>query len=331
MENKVNLIIVNYLNYKYTIECLESILKSDYKNLDIIIIDNSPDDTSIKKLQNWAEGELNEVDTQFTRLVYPLQKKPLDFISLSEKQYLSNDLERKHDLIIVKAKSNNGFAAANNIALKKIMNSRRRDEYVFLLNNDTVLVPDTISNLINNYKKENFGIIGCTLLEYYKPNYVQSVGGCYNKVWGTTNRVLGGMRLEAFKKKIKKDKIDYPEGAAMFLSTYVLNEIGLLDESYFLFFEELDWIERSKNKYLTTYFDNCFVYHKGGASISKNNKSYIADKYSIINRINFSKKHNQKYLGTVYLGVFLSIMKRILLLKFSRSFRLIKDVLKNES
>ncbi|MGB5666704.1 MAG: glycosyltransferase family 2 protein [Maribacter sp.] len=326
---KVTILIVNYNNWKDTIECLESVFKSRYKDLEVIVVDNSPNDDSVNYLQEWAKGNIKIKQTRFPELVYPEQKKPLDFILVSEKEFYN--IHTKNNMTIVKAKSNNGFAAANNIVLKKLLKSNKDNSFVFLLNNDTVIPPDTITNLINNYKNTNIGVAGCTLLEYNNPKKIQSVGGLYDDFWGITSQVLEGVELEEFKNQEGKVKIDYPVGAAMFLSTEVLKDIGVLNEEYFLYYEELDWIANCRKKYETTYFDNCFVYHKGSSSIGANSKSYISEKYSILNRIKFAKKYNRKFLTTVYAGVLLTIIKRFFSLRINLGFKLLKELVNNEN
>ena len=327
---KVTVLIINYKNWHDTIECLESVFKSNHKDLEVIVVDNSPDNTSITKLEEWTKGALNVNQTRYPELVFPEITKPLECVLLSEEEFYTSQTTKL--LTIVKAKNNNGFAAANNIFLKKKLQQKKTGEFVFLLNNDTVIPPDTITNLIKNIKKEpKIGLAGCTLLEYNNSTKIQSVGGVYSPFFGITKQALEGVSLEGLKALKSKIKIDYPAGAAMFLSTEVLRTLGLLNEEYFLYFEELDWVKKGESQYQTTYFDDCFVYHKGGESIGSNKKSYISDKYSIINRINFAKKHNKKFIATVYLGVFLAVFKRFLALKFNRCFCLIKDLMKNEN
>ena len=78
--NKQHLVIV-ILNWKCwtdTIECLESVYKSEYKNYHIILVDNFSDDDSIERIKGWALGD-NEAqfETKFPHLVFPLIPKPI--------------------------------------------------------------------------------------------------------------------------------------------------------------------------------------------------------------------------------------------------------------
>ncbi|WP_262492773.1 glycosyltransferase family 2 protein [Flagellimonas zhangzhouensis] len=318
--------MVNYNNWQDTIECLESVLKSKYSPIDIVVVDNSPSFDSIKNLESWAEGNVKVERTNFSSLVFPENNKPLKYLSISDTEYWQKSQNDDYDVIFVKAGKNEGFAAANNVVLKTKLDRSGQEELLFLLNNDTVIPPDLITKLASKYVEHDYGVVGCVLLEYSKPDIVQSVGGLYNKYFGITTQALEGIKINEL--GLEKAHIDYPVGAAMFLSIKVLKQIGLLEEKYFLYYEELDWVQRGKVTYSTTYFEDCFVYHKGGVSIGSNHKSFIADKYSLINRINFAKKYNRTYLTTTYLGVFFSIFKRFLFLKFKRGASLFYEVLK---
>ena len=84
---KVTVLIINYKNWHDTIECLESVFKSNHKDLEVIVVDNSPDNTSIQKLEEWAKGALNVNQSLFPELVFPEIAKPLDCFLLSEEEF----------------------------------------------------------------------------------------------------------------------------------------------------------------------------------------------------------------------------------------------------
>ena len=79
MIEKVYIILLNYNGWKDTIECLESLLKSDYKNNQILVVDNNSYDSSMRHIVEWAEGEqsvLYDDNSQLKRFGYPHKKKP---------------------------------------------------------------------------------------------------------------------------------------------------------------------------------------------------------------------------------------------------------------
>jgi GT2 family glycosyltransferase len=104
----------------------------------------------------------------------------------------------------------------------------------------------------------------------------------------------------------------------MCLSKKFISEIGILSEEYFLYYEELDLVERSKNKFKVACSPESIVYHKEGQSINgvsnlkHNKRSKIADFYGIRNRITFSLKYHPFCVPTVYLWIFLILLNKIL-------------------
>lgn len=64
MHEKVYIVILNYNNWKDTIECLESVLKSDYLNYQVIVVDNNSPNNSMDKIIQWADGKQNSFYTK---------------------------------------------------------------------------------------------------------------------------------------------------------------------------------------------------------------------------------------------------------------------------
>jgi GT2 family glycosyltransferase len=89
------------------------------------------------------------------------------------------------------------------------------------------------------------------------------------------------------------------------------------DESYFLYYEELDWATRSKGRFDLVYAQESIVYHKIGGSIGTSScprgKSLLSDYYTLRNRLKFTRKYYPTALPTVYFGVFCALTVRLLL------------------
>jgi GT2 family glycosyltransferase len=95
-----------------------------------------------------------------------------------------------------------------------------------------------------------------------------------------------------------------------------------MTEDYFLYFEELDWVNKGyKYGFEMAVAPNAIIYHKEGASILKSKgekrNTFTAEYYSITNRVRFIKKWHPQCLPTVMLGVLAALFKRILQGKFS--------------
>jgi GT2 family glycosyltransferase len=95
-----------------------------------------------------------------------------------------------------------------------------------------------------------------------------------------------------------------------------LEEVGLLQEDYFLYFEELDWAVRARGRFRLGYAASSVVYHKEGSSIggsdrAKTAKSATADLYALKNRVRFTRRFYPYALPTVYLGLLLALANRV--------------------
>lgn len=337
MTNKVYIVLLSYNGSLDTMECLESVLKSNYENFQILVIDNSETQFPLDSLKKWALGKFTLKETAFEDLVFPLEQKPIHFRITTEDGFLDSELDEK--IIFVKANNNNGFAAGNNIALKYISKFGSKEDYIWLLNNDTVIEKNALSEIVLRIKefenKSNKLIFGTPLLEYYNPTIIQSIGGIYNNITGMTSHFGEGKTIEGCKYKFKESNntIDYPIGASMLIKTPFLKKVGLLSEDYFLFYEELDWAYRAKAIGGGIRIIDCFgVYHKQGNSTKtkkKEKKSEFIDILSLKNRIVFAQKFNKKNINLVYVSILtLTVGKRFLQGNFKIIPKIIQLIIK---
>jgi GT2 family glycosyltransferase len=327
---KLYFIIVNYKSENDTLECLQSVLHQDYSEYQVVVVDNSPDDIGYNKLKDWAGGNLDSIDTGFPELVYPINKSPLSFDFFSESELVTHQQGSDKKWIFIKADKNEGFSAANNIALRFISTSMGPKDYCWLLNNDTVISKDASKKVVAFIDEQSTpSIFGTSLMEYDSPSEIQSIAGGYDPKFS---------RLTIFKTKeeLSNSKvINYPNGASLIVSSKFLKVIGLLEEKYFLYFEELDWVLRAKQNNLKPKFlVDEIVYHKGGASTGKN--SILADYYYLRSRFLITKTFFQsKVLQTVIVAFLVFPFNRMMRGQLNRIylvFRVFGDVfIKNEA
>lgn len=246
----VVIILVNYKNWSDTQKCVDSLKNLYYKNYKIIIVDNSEE--NIEKLRELYGNEyeiINENENIFNF------SKP-----------------------IVITTKNFGFAHANNITIKKI---KDRFDYIWILNNDTIVEPKTLSHLLETSLKLNNPLVTCKIKDYTQKEKVQYDGNV--PTYSPKNDY--------------PDKIKYASflsGANILLRSSIFDEIGLWDESYFLYYEDNDFsIRLQKAGYRLVYTPYTCIYHKGGATIGKWKESPLSLYYAIRNRALFSKKHFQ--------------------------------------
>lgn len=332
---KIYIVILNYNNWKDTILCVESVLKSEFKDFQLIVVDNNSTDDSMGYFIKWADGSfpimINETD-ELKNLYYPPIQKPVSYLFYDlRKTKLDSILKDGNDnksVVFIQTGYNGGFAYGNNIGIKYVL-SRDDFDYIWILNNDTIIRKDTLTKLLEKaeyYKKigKKVGIIGSKLFYYSNPRTLNTVGGIYNK-WFGVSKHLGVLEEDKGQYDCEDvlKKIDYISGASMFVSKEFIKDVGLMCEDYFLYYEELDWILRGKKKgWDMGYSWASSVYHKEGASIGSNvdgkKKSELADYCFFRNRILFTKKFYPKYLITVYFGFIITIFNRIIRGQYKR-------------
>lgn len=275
---KVSIILVNYNGSKDTIECIESILKSTYKNFCIIIVDNKSYKYEFDLLNNYILSENNS------------------------------------KIILIKGDYNLGFAGGNNIGIKEAL--KLNSDYVFLLNNDTLIEKNTIEYIlrdINNIK--NCGIIAPKICYYPDTKRIWYAGGRIN--WRKCVTIhLGEKKIDNGNyDKIKKT--DFITGCAMFIKLDVVKKVGFMPKEYFMYFEDVDYCEMIKKAGYYLYFDgNAKIYHKVSAS-SGGEESAFSIEYGTRNRKYFITKYKKEmgifnYISSMFYLYLTRIIKIII-------------------
>lgn len=338
VKNKVYIIILNYNGYTDTIDALESIVNSDYSNYQLVVVDNDSTDESMEYLLNWARGSYSAVSDD----THPLNKlcnkniqKPVSYEyyengNIVDKKICSNN-SYPYPIVFIQSGKNLGFAGGNNIGLKYIL--KENDfEYVWLLNPDTLIMPNTLSTLVDyaDGLEKNIGIIGTTLLYYDQPDTIQALGGSFNPFFCVGEHIYGHQKYANFDKKaFDVSQIDMIIGASMLMRKNVLNEVGLLSEEYFLFYEEIDYaLKAKKHAYGLSLCLDAIVYHKEGSSINKENVNFgvseFSDFYAMRNRLFVMKKFYPYYLPSVILGLLFSAFKRVRRKEYMKAYNIFK-------
>jgi GT2 family glycosyltransferase len=327
----VYIVIVNWNGWGDTIECLESVMRSDFPNFRVIVCDNGSVDGSLDYIKAWAENRLDvyvQDGSIGKSFAWPPLAKPLVYMEYerSVAEAGGDAEEGGASLVLISNASNLGFAGGNNVGLRYVL-ARGDGGYVWLLNNDTVVESDALTKMINAMiERPDVGICGSTLLYYDSPNKIQALGGGYYCKWLGLPWHRG--RFGKYSPRIDRRKaetaMNYVEGASMLVSKSFLEDIGLMCEDYFLYFEEADWAMRATNRYKMVYAPESVVYHKIGASIGTSSnplqKSSICDYYNLRNRIRFTRKFAPWALPGVYSVMVLAVILRLLLGQWRRAY-----------
>jgi len=334
------IVLVNYNGWQDTLECIASLHLLSYSRFYIVIIDNNSTDNSVDHIKNWAAKV--PVNTgphamvgQASQMSYAVTFKHITDAQIhAGKKFTVSEKE----IVLISSKANLGFAGGNNLGTKFALHAAGFD-YVWYLNNDTVADPNALSALVNyfglnSFTKSRLGMVGSKLRYYQQPQVIQAIGGYYNK-WFAYTKHVGANELDQgqYDSGQQLPRIDYVVGASMLVSQDFLQKVGFMNEAYFLYFEEIDWIIRGQALGFTfAYCPDSLVYHKEGKSTGGNSnqaeKSYIADFYSISNRLTITQKYFPQYLFLVYLSMVGAILNRIKRGQFSR-VKMIVDIFLN--
>jgi GT2 family glycosyltransferase len=313
---RVYVILLNWNGWRDTIECLESLSQLNYPDLRVVVCDNHSHDGSLDQIKAWATGQLQaqSLNPQLTSLTTPPCPKPISLVHVTKEQAETNAASYEAGLVLIQTGANLGFAGGNNVGVRYALGDPEC-AFVWLLNNDTVAEPNALSAMVDSMQSDStIGICGSLNLSYYNPEVVQARGGKRYNLW--TGRVQALPSLTVDDSGPLAARMDFINGASTLASRDFLEKVGLMDESYFLYFEELDWAMRAKGKFSLGYASRSIIYHKEGAQLGSNpdrtKRSLISEQYLSRNRVLFTRRFAPWALPTVLTTVVLAAAYRCL-------------------
>ncbi|MDP3992668.1 MAG: glycosyltransferase family 2 protein [bacterium] len=325
---KVYISVLNYNGYRDTIECLESIFRQDYSNFQVIVCDNASSDGSLEHVMAWASGNepFQTVDNKLGTLTKPPVIKPIH----TKRLEAASTEASQAPLNLIPTGSNLGFAGGNNVALRWLI-AQGDAEYVWILNNDVVVEPNALSELVaRTQNKPGCGFCASAVCYYKEPETVQAYAGGYNR-WLGLSWHLG--ELSQYDANVSADSLErevaYAYGASTLVSSSVLEEVGLMNEEYFLYHEELDWALRAKGKFTIAVAPKARVYHKESQSIGnvEKRKSLLAESCFTRGRILLAWKFFPIALPLIYLSITYTLIKRMMSGQWRNLFVVVKAML----
>jgi GT2 family glycosyltransferase len=155
---------------------------------------------------------------------------------------------------------NRGYAGNNNVGIQAAVDQGA--EWVFVLNEDTVFSPDCLSKLIEvGNADETIGILGPMVYHHDEPNVIQSAGGELGKNW------LGmhlGMNEVDHGQFSEPRPVEWITGCAILVRREVIEQVGMIDERFFMYSEEKEWCMRAgKAGWKLVHVPEAKVWHKG--------------------------------------------------------------------
>lgn len=269
MALKLSVIIVNY-NVKYYLDqCIRSVLRAFvlmHTPAEIIVVDNHS-----------ADGSVDYLEKRYPQMLYPMVR-------------------------FVRSAHNLGFARANNIAIRQ-----SRGEYVLLLNPDTIVGEDTLKASVDFMDAhEDAGAVGVRMLGAQGRRAMESRRGLptpmvsFFKMLGFCNRWphhrLFGKYYMGYLPWDEPCQIEVVSGAYCMLRRKALDEVGLLDEDFFMYGEDIDLSYRVLKGGYHNYYLPVDILHYKGESTQKSSFRYVYVFYEAM--LIFFRKH---YSGMTFL------------------------------
>lgn len=280
----LSVVIVNYRTFELTRDTVNSIFEYSYPfDLEVIVVDNASGDDSLSRLKDYFKDKVR-------------------FIESGE---------------------NRGFAAGNNLALREVSS-----DYVLLLNSDTVVWQDTLENIYSYMEAHpDVGACGCR---------VRLENGELDKACKRTfpNVKNSFFRLFHIPTKSKDDnynltnlpddgvyEIDCLTGAFMFMRKDALDDAGLLDETFFMYGEDIDLCYRiKKSGWKIVYYGKSSITHLKGASSKKQKNKLIYEFYRAM-YVYYKKHHANESSFIVNIVVYIGIVVLCILKLFLNLFK----------
>ena len=280
----LSVVIVNYQTFELTKDTINSILQYDYPfSYEILVVDNASSDDSLSKLQNYFKDKVK-------------------FIASVE---------------------NNGFAAGNNPAL-----AIAKGRYILLLNSDTIVWENTLEDIYSYMENHtDVGACGCRVLlengeldKACKRSFPNVKNSFFRLFHIPTNSKDDNYNLD----NLPDDEIyeiDCLTGAFMFIKSEALNEVGFLDETFFMYGEDIDLCYRiKKSGWKIVYYGDSKITHLKGASSKKQKSKLIYEFYRAM-YIYYKKHHAEKSSFIVNIVVYIGIALLCILKLFLNIFK----------
>lgn len=270
----LSIIIVNYNTKELTLQCLKSIYEFNkgVKSFEVFVVDNNSTDDSVKAI----------------------------------KQQFKN-------VILIENRSNVGFSKANNQAMKQA-----KGEYILLLNSDTIIKENTLSVMLQ-YMQQNkaVGAAGCEvmlpdgMLDKACHRGFPTPSASFYYMLGLAKKYPNNPKFNQYHKSylnmLKIHEIDCLVGAFMFVRAETIKQIGMLDENFFMYGEDIDWCYRIKEAgWKIIYNPTVSIIHYKGASSRKKPVKIIYEFHRamfLFHKKHYASKYSMFTNGMIYTGI----------------------------
>ncbi len=233
-------------------------------------------------------------------------------------------------IVLARASQNLGYASGCNIGITYILNHTGAD-WIWILNNDTTIHTSALRELLKYTQKidDKTGIVGTKLID--NDGKLLAIGAKYIPTKAKAIHIGAGEHDKGQYDDYPTSEIDYIVGASMFVNRKFVEEVGLMEDGYFLFYEEMDWILRGREKgWSLGYCPKAIVYHQESTTIKGRNPrkmKKIIYFFSMRNKIVFTKRFYPRFLPLVYIRLLYQAIKEMAKGQIWRSGLILKAIL----
>jgi GT2 family glycosyltransferase len=321
MDKCTYVVLLNWRGWRDTIACLESLFASRGEAFRVIVCDNDSGDGSLDRIVDWACGDIlaeRPAQPRLAGLMGADGRRPR-WQRVDREAAEAGRVDPRADLILVDNGANLGFAAGNNVGLRLAL-ARDDMDCVWLLNNDTLVEPDCLLRMRERLRDAGDRAVCGSIIHFFdRPDVIQAVGGNrFNRFTGIAGRSEGRFLHETAVPCPGETarNLSYLSGCSMLLPRAFLEEVGLMSEDYFLYYEEIDWFTRNRGRFPAVIAEGARIYHREGSAIGspgwKRSASSLSDRHMFRSRLIYMRKHRPAWLPLCYLGVLYEAGKRVL-------------------
>jgi len=292
---KVAIIVLNWNGWRDTIECLESLQCIKYPNYEIIVVDNGSTDDSVEKLKEWA------IKRWGPSLLAQKGREESEF-------QLRHGVLLSTNIFLVQLPHNLGYAGGNNAGIRLAL--EHGATYIWILNNDTVVDSYSLSEMVRIAETDpRIGVVGAKILFYENPDVIY-------ETWADVILWAGLAFLHGYRKRDQGQlettrEVHFVSGACMLVRSETVESVGLIDESFFMYCEEVDWqIRMRKAGWKIVYCTSAKIWHKGGSSIGYGSSRHLY--YVTKNSIRLVRRYSKHTLPLACTAHVLRLMRRLL-------------------
>ena len=281
MLQRPGIVIVNYNSLALVLEAVDSVLQANWVGHQprIVVVDNASPHQSFGDLIAAFSVHFPDVSQQS--------------VTVGDAGEISTDLSTQ--VTLIGSPVNGGFASGCNIGLKYLLETDT--DFFLLLNPDATLEEGALNAFANKLERDTaYGLVGATLIENTSPPTVQALGGAALNPVTLLGRNLGAGSdpKDVPDAQTIEAQMSYPVGAAMACRRDFIEHAGLMNEQYFLYYEEIDWVKAGAPKYRPGWARDAVVYHDRGAvagsHVKQGERSALADYHMIRSRMLFAQK-----------------------------------------